>query len=45
VELNLHKGARYQIGVLQVVDLSLLDRSIEEIEGWWKRKLMSRDPP
>jgi hypothetical protein len=43
VELKLRKGARYQIGVLQVVDLSLPDHSIEEIEGWWKRKLMSRE--
>jgi hypothetical protein len=43
VELKLHKGARYQIGVLQAVDLSLPDHSIEEIEGWWKRKLMSRE--
>lgn len=39
--VELSKGAQYQIGVLQVVDLSLPDHSIEEIEGWWKRKLMS----
>ena len=43
VELKLSKGARYQIGVLQIVDLSLPDHSIEEIGGWWKRKLMSRE--
>jgi hypothetical protein len=42
-ELKNRKGAEYQIGVLQVVDLSLPDHSIEEIEGWWKRKLMSRE--
>ena len=37
------KDTRYQIGVLQVVDLSLPDHSIEEIESWWKRKLMTRE--
>jgi hypothetical protein len=35
--------ARYQVGVLQVVDLSLPGHSIEEIESWWKRKLMTRE--
>lgn len=43
VELKHHKEARYQVGVLQVVDLSLPDHSIEEIESWWKRKLMTRE--
>lgn len=41
--VELSKDAQYQIGVLQVVDQSLPDHSIEEIEGWWKRKLMSRE--
>lgn len=43
VELKNRKGAQYQIGVLQVVDTSFPDHRIEEIEGWWKRKLMSRE--
>jgi hypothetical protein len=43
VELKNRTNARYQIGVLQVVDLSLPDHSIEEIESWWKRKLMTRE--
>ena len=43
VELKNRKGAEYQVGVLQIVDLSLPDHSIEEVEGWWKRKLMSRE--
>jgi hypothetical protein len=43
VELKHRKEARYQVGVLQVVDLSLPDHSIEEIESWWKRKLMTRE--
>lgn len=42
-ELRHRAGAQYQIAVLQVVDMSLPDHSIEEIEGWWKRKLMSRE--
>ena len=42
VELMHRKDARYQVGLLQVVDLSLPDHSIEEIEGWWKQKLMTR---
>jgi hypothetical protein len=37
------KDARYQVGLLQVVDQSLPDHRIEEIEGWWKRKLMTRE--
>jgi hypothetical protein len=43
VELRRRKGARYQVGVLEVVNLALPDHRIEEIEGWWKRKLLSRD--
>jgi hypothetical protein len=43
VELKHRKEAQYQVGVLQVVDLSLPDHSIEEIESWWKRKLMTRE--
>jgi hypothetical protein len=43
VELKQRKGAQYQIGILQVVDMSLPDHSIEEIESWWKRKLMTRE--
>jgi hypothetical protein len=41
--IGLSKEARYQVGLLQVVDLSLPDHSIEEIESWWKRKLMTRE--
>ena len=43
VELKHRKDAQYQVGVLQIVDLSLPDHSIEEIENWWKRKLMTRE--
>ena len=43
IELKHRQGAEYQVGVLQVVDLSLPDHSIEEIESWWKHKLMSRE--
>jgi hypothetical protein len=43
VELRRRAGARYQVGILQIVDQSLPDHSIEEIEGWWKRKLMTRE--
>ena len=43
VELKDRKDAEYQVGLLQVVDLSLPDHSIEEIESWWKRKLMTRE--
>jgi hypothetical protein len=42
-ELKHRHSAQYQIAVLQVVDVSLPDHSIEEIEGWWKHKLMSRE--
>lgn len=41
--LKHRKGAQYQVGVLQIVDQSLPDHSIEEIESWWKRKLMTRE--
>jgi len=43
LELKHRQGDEYQVGVLQIVDLSLPDHSIEEIESWWKRKLMSRE--
>ena len=43
VELKQRRGTRYQIGLLQVVDTSFPDHRIEEIESWWKRKLMSRE--
>ncbi len=43
VELRRRKGARYQVGVLEVVNLALPDRRIEEIEAWWKHKLLSRE--
>lgn len=42
VGLKKNKGAQYQVGVLQIVDLSLPDHNIEEIENWWKRKLMTK---
>jgi len=43
VELRRRKGARYQVGVLEVVNLALPDRRIEEIEAWWKHKLLTRE--
>jgi len=43
VELRRRKGARYQVGVLEVVNLALPDRRIEEIEASWKRKLLTRE--
>lgn len=43
VELRRHTGARYQIGILQVVDLAFPDHRIEQIEAWWKHKLLSRE--
>jgi hypothetical protein len=43
VELRRRKGARYQVGILQVVDMAFPDHRIEEIEAWWKHKLLSRE--
>jgi hypothetical protein len=43
VELRRRKGARYQVGVLEVVNLALPDRRIEEIEASWKHKLLTRE--
>ena len=34
LELKHRQGAEYQVGVLQIVDLSLPDHSIEELESW-----------
>jgi hypothetical protein len=34
VEVKHRTGAQYQIGVLQIVDMSLPDHTIEETEGW-----------
>lgn len=42
-ELKNRHGARYQVSILQVVDEQLPDYGIEEIESWWKRKLMTRE--
>jgi len=42
-ELKNRHGARYQASILQVVDEQLPDYGIEEIESWWKRKLMTRE--
>lgn len=42
-ELMARKGARYRVGVLQVVDTDLSDVTIERIEAEWKSKLMTRD--
>ena len=40
VALKHRKGARYQVAVLEIVNLeSLPDHTIEQIESWWKRKL------
>jgi hypothetical protein len=43
VELRRRKRARYQVGVLEIVNLALPDRRIEEIEAWWKHKLLTRE--
>jgi hypothetical protein len=43
VELRRRKGARYQVGVLEVVNLALPDRRIEQIEASWKHKLLTRE--
>jgi hypothetical protein len=43
VELRRRKAARYQVGILQVVDMAFPDHRIEEIEAWWKRKLLTRE--
>ena len=42
VELRTRKGARYQVSLLEVVDPSLPDETIEYIESVWKTKLMTR---
>jgi hypothetical protein len=42
-ELKNRHGARYQVSILQIVDDQLPDYGIEEIESWWKRKLMTRE--
>lgn len=43
IELRRRKGAHYQVGVLEVVNMALPDRRIEEIEASWKRKLLTRE--
>jgi len=43
VELRRRKGARYQVSVLEVVNTALPNHRIEEVEAWWKRKLLTRD--
>ena len=43
VELRNRPTARYRVSLLEVVDLSLPDKRIEEIESIWKQKLMTRD--
>jgi len=43
VELRRRKGARYQVSVLEVVNTALPTHRIEEIEAWWKRKLLTRE--
>lgn len=42
VELRRRKGARYQVSVLQVVDIGLPDDRIERLEAAWKDKLITR---
>lgn len=42
VELRSRKGAKYQVSVLQVFDITAPDQRIEEVESWWKQKLGSR---
>jgi hypothetical protein len=36
-------GRRYQVCILQVVDAEQTDRTIEQLEARWKRKLMTRE--
>jgi hypothetical protein len=43
VELRRRPNARYRVSLLEVVDLSLPDKRIEEIEAVWKEKLMTRE--
>ena len=33
---------RYQVSVLEVVDQNTPDEAIEQIESWWKGKLLTR---
>lgn len=40
-QLKGRPGARYQVSILQIVDEQLPDHGIEEVESWWKRKLMT----
>jgi len=41
IELKNHPEARYQASILQFVDQQLPDHRIEQIESWWKDKLMT----
>lgn len=36
-------GRRYQVCILQVVDVEQTDRGIEQLEARWKRKLLTRE--
>jgi hypothetical protein len=43
VELQNRPNARYRVSLLEVVDLSLPDKRIEEIESIWRDKLITRE--
>jgi hypothetical protein len=43
LELKNRPGARYQVSILQITDQQLPDERIEQIESWWKHKLMTRE--
>ncbi len=42
IELKKRQNARYRVSLLEVDDLSLPDKRIEEIESIWKAKVMTR---
>jgi len=42
-ELKNRPAARYRASILEIVDQQLPDDAIEEVESWWKAKLMTRE--
>ena len=43
VGMKARPGRRYQVSILQVVDVDQSDQGIEQLEARWKRKLLSRE--
>lgn len=37
------RGRRYQVCILQAVDVEQSDRALEQLEARWKRKLLTRE--